>query len=156
MSVDYPTTYVAQSTPNTCWAASTAMMLGRSTDTEIVKEMQAAYPNSVWDDGATELELGEVAKAYGLEQVTPMCQDSDGWEQWLNEHGPMLVQVPGNAYHSIVVAGIRGGDDPENQSTEPVEVHVLDPWSGDQWLSFDTFNNNYELAGDWTNNVYKR
>jgi hypothetical protein len=132
------------------------MMIGRSDDMEIVGEMQAAYPNSVWDDGATELELGQVAQAYGLTQVYPVCQGPEGWEQWLEEHGPMLIQVPGNAYHSIVVVGIRGGEDEERQVSEPVEAHVLDPWSGDLWLDFDTFNNNYELAGDWTNNVYKR
>lgn len=35
-------------------------------------------------------------------------------------------------------------------------MHVLDPWNGDRWLDFDRFNNDYELAGDWTNNVYSR
>jgi hypothetical protein len=63
--------------------------------------------------------------------------------------------VPGNAYHSIVVAGIRG--DGQENTSEQVEVHVLDPWNGDLWLAFDTFNQNYELAGaGWENNVYRR
>jgi len=131
------------------------MMMGRSTDMEIVKELQQQYPDSVWDDGATQLELGQVASYYGLSQIYPVCQDAHGWETWLNDNGPLLIQVPGNAYHSIVVAGIRGGDD-ENSSSA-VEVHVLDPWNGDQWIQFDTFNSNYELAGaGWENNVYRR
>jgi hypothetical protein len=47
MPVDHPLTYVAQSTNNTCWAASTAMMMDRDSDMEIVKEMQEAFPESV-------------------------------------------------------------------------------------------------------------
>lgn len=155
MPVDYATSYVPQTTQRSCWAASTAMMLGRGTDMEIVQEMKVQYPDSVWDDGATELELGQVANYYGLTQVYPVCQGPEGWEQWLNEHGPMLIQVPGRTHHSIVVAGIRGGDTEDR--CEPVEVHVLDPWNGDLWLDFDRFNSDYELAGgNWENNVYKR
>ena len=154
MNVDYSLGYVPQTTNNTCWAASTAMMMGYSSDMDIVAEMRQAYPDSVWDDGATELELGQVAQVYGMTQIYPVCQGPDGWEQWLNDNGPMLIQVPGNAYHSIVVAGIRGGDTEDR--CEPVEVHVMDPWHGERWLDFDRFNNDYEMAGDWSNNVYRR
>ena len=154
MAIDYSLGYIKQSTSNTCWAASTAMMMGRSTDMEIVREMQQSYPDRVWDDGATQLELGQVARQYGLTQIYPVCQGADGWEQWLTSNGPMLIQVPGNAYHSIVVAGIRGGD--TGEVCEPVQVHVYDPWNGDLWVEFDQFNNNYEMAGDWSNNVYRR
>jgi ABC-type bacteriocin/lantibiotic exporter with double-glycine peptidase domain len=155
MPVDHSLNYIQQSTDNTCWAASTAMILGRSTDMEIVKELQQQYPDSVWDDGATQLELGQVASYYGLTQIYPVCQDANGWEQWLNDNGPLLIQVPGNAYHSIVVVGIRGGN--QEDRSEQSEVHVLDPWNGDQWLDFDQFNSNYELAGGgWENNVYRR
>lgn len=154
MGVDHSLSYVPQSTDDTCWAASTAMMMGRGDDMQIVREMQTQFPDSVWDNGATELELGQVARHYGLNQVYPVCQGADGWESWLDSNGPMLVQVPGNAFHSIVVVGIRGGD--TGDSCEPLEMHVLDPWNGDRWLEFDRFNNDYELAGDWTNNVYSR
>jgi ABC-type bacteriocin/lantibiotic exporter with double-glycine peptidase domain len=155
MSTDNPVGYVPQSTNNTCWAASTAMLLGWNDDMQVVQDMKEKFPDSVWDDGATELELGQVAQAYGFTQIYPVCQGPDGWDQWLNDNGPLLIQVPGNAYHSIVVAGIRGGE--QENTSEQVEVHVLDPWNGDQWLPFDTFNSNYELAGaGWENNVYRR
>ena len=154
MAVDYSLNYIRQSTNNTCWAASTAMMVGRSSDMDVVREMQQHYPNSVWNDGATELELGQVARQYGLTQIWPVCQGADGWEQWLASNGPMLIQVPGNSHHSIVVAGIRGGDN--GQVCEPVEVHVYDPWNGEAWIDFDRFNTQYEMAGDWSNNVYRR
>lgn len=154
MAIDYALGYIKQSTSNTCWAASTAMMMGRSTDMEIVREMQQSHPSSVWDNGATELELSQVARQYGLTQIWPVCQGPEGWEQWLASNGPMLIQVPGNSHHSIVVAGIRGGD--TGEVCEPVEVHVYDPWNGDLWIEFDQFNNNYEMAADWSNNVYRR
>jgi hypothetical protein len=36
-------------------------------------------------------------------------------------------------------------------------LSYIDPWNGDQWIPFDTFNSNYELAGGgWENNVYRR
>src|SRR5688572_13000379 len=113
MATDYALSYVPQSTDNTCWAASTAMMVGITDDMQVVAEMQSHHPDSVWDDGATQLELGQVAKQYGMTQIYPVCHGADGWERWLIDNGPLLIQVPGNAYHSIVVAGIRGGDDEE-------------------------------------------
>jgi ABC-type bacteriocin/lantibiotic exporter with double-glycine peptidase domain len=155
VNTDHTLNYVRQSTNNTCWAASTAMMVGLSDDMEVVRNLQQAYPQHVWDNGATQLELGDVAKHYGLTQVYPVCQGPDGWEQWLSANGPLLIQVPGNAFHSIVVAGIRGGDGDDR--CEPVQVHVYDPWHGERWLDFDQFNQQYELAGaGWENNVYRR
>jgi ABC-type bacteriocin/lantibiotic exporter with double-glycine peptidase domain len=157
MNTDYSLNYIHQTTNNTCWAASTAMMMGIASDMDVVKQMQADYPDSVWDNGATQFELGQVASYYGLSQIYPVCQGPEGWEQWLQANGPMLIQVPGNAYHSIVVAGIRGGEDESTQTSSAVEVHVYDPWNGDLWIPFDDFNTRYELAGaGWENNVYRR
>lgn len=155
MSTNYDLSYVAQSTNNTCWAASTAMLVGKATDTEVVDEMMAAFPGSTWNDGATQPELSQVAQHYGFSQIYPVCQGPLGWEQWLVDNGPMLIQVPGNAYHSIVVTGIDAdASDPEGQLAQ---VHVLDPWNGDLWLPFAEFEQRYELAGaGWENNVYRR
>lgn len=154
MSTDNYVGYVPQSTNNTCWAASTAMLLGRSDDMSVVQDMREQFPDSVWDDGATQLELGQVAQAYGFSQIYPVCQGPEGWDQWLNDNGPLLIQVPGNAYHSIVVAGINVSQD---ESVEASQVHVMDPWNGEVWLAFADFESQYELAGtNWTNNVYRR
>ena len=95
MAIDFPLSYIHQSTSNTCWAASTAMMMGRSSDMDIVHEMQQSYPDSVWDNGATELELGQVASVYGLTQIYPVCQGADGWEEWLTSNGPISSPTPG-------------------------------------------------------------
>ena len=151
---DFPRSLVMQSTNNTCWAASTAMILGRATDTEIVQEMMAAFPDSTWNDGATQPELSQVAQQFGMSQVYPVCQDAAGWDQWLTDNGPLLIQVPGNAFHSIVVAGVYVSQD---ESVEESQFHVYDPWYGERWLPFSQLNSEYELAGtSWSNNVYRR
>lgn len=153
MSVDLSVGYVQQSTNMNCWAASTAMLVGYQhsmsiPDTVIVDQMTEADPGSNYHDGATQPELRHVAEHYGFTQVYPVCQDAHGWEEWLNQHGPLLIQVPGNAYHSIVIVGVKPEDTPPT-------IHVLDPWNGDQWISFDDLNSRYELAGvGWENNVY--
>jgi hypothetical protein len=82
MSTDTPVDYVRQSTDNTCWAASTAMLLGWPEDMQVVEDMRVKFPDSVWDNGATELELGQVAQAYGFTQIYPVCQGPEGWDQW--------------------------------------------------------------------------
>lgn len=151
MSVDLPVAYVQQSTTMNCWAASTAMLVGYRdgqclADTTIVDQMSQYDPSGNYHDGATQPELGHVAQLFQLSQVYPVCQDAHGWEQWLNDHGPLLIQVPGNAYHSIVVTGVKPDEG---------QIHVLDPWNGDGWISFDDLNTRYEMAGaGWENNVY--
>jgi len=153
MDVDIPVAYVAQTTTMNCWAASTAMLVGYREgacipDTAIVDQMSQADPSANYHDGATQPELRHVAQQYGFTQVYPVCQDAHGWQEWLDQHGPLLIQVPGNAYHSIVIVGVNPDD-------SPPQIHVMDPWNGDAWISFDDLNQRYELAGaGWENNVY--
>jgi ABC-type bacteriocin/lantibiotic exporter with double-glycine peptidase domain len=145
--VEYSVPYVPQLRNMDCWAASTAMIMGylgyAMVAADVVAAMAQQYPGDNWDDGASEKELGEVAKVYNLQQVYPVCQDANGWEQWLNDHGPLLIQVPG--YHSIVIGGV----DPDANT-----MYVLDPWDGNGWTGFDEMNQRFEAAGDWSNNVY--
>jgi hypothetical protein len=156
-TVNLSVSLVTQTTDWNCWAASIAMMLGRGTDTEIVNELKQRYPDANWDDGATPVELGWAAGEFGLNQVYPVCQGADGWEEWLNAYGPLLIQVPGNSHHSVVVGGVEYARDEEGVCMEE-KLRVLDPWhsgGGDKWLSFDEANNAYELGGaNWPNNVY--
>jgi predicted double-glycine peptidase len=154
---------VNQTTNNTCWAASTAMLLnyrgGSYDDMQVVREMMEAYPGSTWDDGATQPELAQVATKYGFTQVYPACWDAAGWDQELQSNGPMLIQVPGNAYHSIIVYGIdavTAEQQEEQQQSQDSTVYVQDPWYGTRTLSFTQFTQEYELAGSgWNNNIYK-
>ena len=149
---EYNVGYLPQTTDNTCWAASTAMLVnfvqGTSYgDMDIVAAMEAADGEGTYRDGATQPELRHVAEVFRFNQIYPVCQDVNGWAEWLDSYGPLLIQVPGNAYHSIVIAAVRTDQCPE--------FHVLDPWNGELWLDFDDLNSRYELAGaGWENNVY--
>ena len=151
--MDLGVNIVMQTGPMNCWAASTAMVVGYRDsqsipDTAIVDQMQQADPANDYHNGATQPELANVARAFNLQQVYPVCQDAHGWEQWLNDHGPLLIQIPGGAYHSIVIVGVKPEDSPPT-------IHVLDPQQGDRWIGFDTLNSEYEMAGTtWVNNVY--
>ena len=80
MSTNYNLGYIHQSTDNTCWAASTGMLMGKSNDMEVVADMTAAYPDSNWTNGATQPELSQVAQMYGFSQVYPVCQGPAGWD----------------------------------------------------------------------------
>ena len=151
--MDLAVPIVMQTGPMNCWAASTAMLVGYRDsqcipDSAIVDQMQQADPANNYHNGATQPELANVASAFKLTQVFPVCQDATGWEQWLNDHGPLLIQIPGGAYHSIVISGVNPGDNPPT-------IHVLDPQQGDRWIDFNTLETQYEIAGTtWMNNVY--
>ena len=67
-TVDHPVSLVVQSTDWNCWAASLAMMLGRSSDADVVNELKGGTPDANWDDGATPVELGWAAGQFGLSQ----------------------------------------------------------------------------------------
>ncbi len=154
---------VNQTTNNTCWAASTAMLLnyrgGSYDDMQVVREMMEAFPGSTWDDGATQPELAQVAQKYSFTQVYPTCMDARGWEQELQADGPLLIQVPGNAYHSIVVYDIdtvTQEDQEQRQQSQDSTVYVQDPWYGTRQLPYTQFEQEYELAGSsWNNNIYR-
>jgi ABC-type bacteriocin/lantibiotic exporter with double-glycine peptidase domain len=154
---------VTQTTQNTCWAASTAMLLnyrgGSYDDSQVVREMMEAFPGSTWNDGASEPELSQVAQKYSFTQVYPACWDAPGWDQVLQENGPLLIQVPGNTHHSIVVYGIDVRTNEQNEAervSQDSMVFVQDPWYGSRELSFTAFTQEYELAGSsWNNNIYR-
>lgn len=152
VTVEHSITLVLQTDDETCWAASTAMMLGRDDDREIVREVTGEDPDDAENDSVSQVELAQVASHYGFSQVYPVCQDAFGWAEWVAE-GPLLIQIPGGTHHSVVVAGIfASGDENEAQSL----MLIYDPIRGANWLPFDEANAAYELAGeDWVNNVYR-
>jgi ABC-type bacteriocin/lantibiotic exporter with double-glycine peptidase domain len=155
VTVEHTLTYVEQSDDETCWAASTAMMLGRTDDREIVREVTGDDPSDDENDAVSEVELARVANHYGFSQVYPVCQDAFGWADWLAQ-GPLLIQVPGQTHHSVVAAGVYASAD---ENVEESLLLIYDPWPGNgvRWLSFNDANNDYEMAGEnWSNNVYRR
>jgi hypothetical protein len=128
---DWSLTYIPQSQPMSCWAASAAMLTGR-TEADILKEFA-----DFGSDGASEPECQSLASRLSLRIMPEACRNTDGWVQLLSG-GAVMVGIPG---HFIVVSGIYV-DDAGN-----AQVHVLDPASGDSWQVLETVENGYEQ--DW-------
>jgi ABC-type bacteriocin/lantibiotic exporter with double-glycine peptidase domain len=128
---DWPLSYIAQSQPMSCWAASAAMLTSR-TEAEILQEF-----SDFGSDGASEPECQALAQRLSLNIMPEACRATDGWAQLLSG-GAVMVGIPG---HFIVVSGIYV-DDAGN-----AQLHVLDPAAGDHWSTLETVENGYEA--DW-------
>ena len=71
--LDHAVTYVAQSKPMSCWAASAAMMMG-TTEAEILEQFA-----DFGDDGASEPECQALAARLSMNILPEACRDADGW-----------------------------------------------------------------------------
>jgi ABC-type bacteriocin/lantibiotic exporter with double-glycine peptidase domain len=130
-TIDWGLSYIAQSHPMSCWAASAAMLTGR-TEADILQEFA-----DFGSDGASEPECQALASRLGLRVMPEACRTTDGWVQLL-QGGAVMVGIPG---HFIVVSGIHV-DDAGN-----AQVRVLDPARGDYWSVLETVEGGYEA--DW-------
>jgi ABC-type bacteriocin/lantibiotic exporter with double-glycine peptidase domain len=128
---DWPLSYISQTQPMSCWAASAAMLTGR-TEADILQEFA-----DFGSDGADEPECQALAQRLSLRIMPEACRNTDGWVQ-LIAGGAVMVGIPN---HFIVVSGIYV-DDAGN-----AQVHVLDPANGDSWQVLETVENGYEQ--DW-------
>jgi Papain-like cysteine protease AvrRpt2 len=153
MGIDLNVNYVRQSSDGTCWAAAAAMMIGRSEDGSVVQQMDEREPDRSWKNGISARELDLVADVFGWSQVYPVCFSADDWERALNEHGPLIIQIPNTNLRTIVVVGVA----PNSQEPSASHIHVLDPSDSDMWLELDDFQSRYNLGGgSWNDCVYKR
>lgn len=133
---------VMQSTDNTCWAASAAMLLG-SSEQEVVDRV-----GNAGGDGADEPEMNVIASQLGLNMPGGQCMGPEGWHQMLESRGPIMVGIP---RHYIVIAGISS-----EGSTETTQLHVYDPARGEFWMQFDQVNSAYEIDADSGANLLTR
>jgi hypothetical protein len=140
-TVDVPVSLVLQATTNTCWAASAAMLLGKTED-DIV-----GVVGDAGGDGADEPEMSVFTGALGLEIVAPMSMMPEGWAQLLNR-GPIMVGIP---YHYIIVAGIQS-----DGTYGGTRLHIFDPASGERWADYQVIENQYEIDADAGANLIQR
>jgi hypothetical protein len=80
-SVDHSVSLVMQATDNTCWAASSAMLLGKG-ESDVI-----GMVGDAGGDGANEPEMQVFTEALGLEIVAPSSMMPEGWAQLLNRPG---------------------------------------------------------------------
>ena len=133
--------HLQQSTPNTCWAASAAMLTG-TTETDITTKF------AFGDDGASEPECQQLASGLSLTIVPEACRAGEGWWQLL-QGGPVMVGIPG---HFIVVSGIDYNDD-----TQAYYLYVNDPLnSGPDWRLLETVESGYEADWEFSYDMLQR
>jgi hypothetical protein len=141
-SVDHSVSLVMQATDNTCWAASSAMLLGKG-ESDVI-----GMVGDAGGDGANEPEMQVFTEALGLEIVAPSSMMPEGWAQLLNR-GPVMVGIP---YHYIVVAGIES-----DGTYGGTRLHIFDPASGERWADYQVIENQYEIdAAAGANLIQKR
>ena len=148
MAIDHEVYWQPQSQNMSCWAASTAMMIGYRD--------QVSYPESevlkqfadFGVDGADDSECAQLAYQLGFTILPNQCALPEAWEQML-QRGPIMV---GSPTHVIVVAGISGDGTPEGS-----HFHVLDPARGDFWGPYMDVETQYELNPDagYENNLFQ-
>jgi ABC-type bacteriocin/lantibiotic exporter with double-glycine peptidase domain len=140
MSTEYSVEFVPQTQAMSCWAASTAMMLGYRNNQSYPESAVLAQFKEFGADGADEGECQQLAYRLGFNIVVNACRNAQGWAQML-ERGPVMV---GSPTHVIVIAGVNNEDD-DSQA----QLKILDPAStGEQWGGYQAIEQQYELNPD--------
>lgn len=138
MSINQSVGLVAQPTDVTCWAASIAMLTGKTVD-EVV---DAADMNTT--DGYGWGDIQRAVSAHGLTEIGPACGGPDYFASYL-ERSPLWIVEVGAPYHAVVLAGLNGGG-----HWDDTMATVYNPWppgSGAvETRTFAEFADEYELG----------
>lgn len=117
-TVLHPILLVPQPTPTSCWAASTAMLLGRIGPVSAPAFMLAADGGMLNDSQLNDAAISsQFAQHFGLRLIHGQTWTPDGLARVI-ERGPVMCNVlwnvggylsgAGSSGHMIVLAGIRG------------------------------------------------
>jgi ABC-type bacteriocin/lantibiotic exporter with double-glycine peptidase domain len=136
MSADYFVSHVPQTQQMSCWAASTAMMIGYRDNQCYPEEAVLQQFAEFGIDGADNEECKKLASVLGLNVLPDQCSTAAAWDQML-QNGPIMVGTP---THVIVVAGVSGED---VDDTAQLKVH--DPaQDGEYWGAYQAIEQGYE------------
>jgi hypothetical protein len=138
MAINQSVTLVPQPTEVTCWAASIAMLVGKTA------EQVCEDAGMTTTDGYGWSEIQNAVAFHGLKEIGPACGGPDYFGPLL-ERSPLWIVEVGAPYHAVVVAGLNGGG-----NWNDTEVTIYNPWppgSGAiEYKTFEDFANEYELG----------
>lgn len=138
LAVNQSLTLVAQPTEVTCWAASIAMLTGKSV------EDVCSDAGMTTTDGYGWGEIQQAVSVHGLTEIGPACGGPDYFAQML-ERSPLWIVEVGAPYHAVVLAGLNGGG-----NWDDTEATIYNPWppgSGAiERKPFAEFADEYELG----------
>jgi hypothetical protein len=132
---------VAQPTDVTCWAASIAMLVGRSAEDVCDAAGMSVDVGYGWDD------IRKAVWAFNLTEIGPACGGPDYFAPML-ERSPLWIVEVGAPYHAVVVTGMY--TDADEWAWDNTTVTINNPWppgSGTvEEKAFADFANEYELG----------
>jgi len=129
---------VDQSERMSCWAASTAMMMGWYNSQSIPEDAILEQFRHFGYDGTDSSEAMQLANAVGLSVIAGACRTDEDWRR-LIDRGPLMVGIPG---HWIVVSGYNGEGD-------AMQMYVHDPARGEFWADWTQVESLYEMQPDF-------
>ncbi|MEO9137942.1 MAG: papain-like cysteine protease family protein, partial [Jatrophihabitans sp.] len=136
MSSDYMVPFVPQTQRMSCWAASTAMMLGYARNQSYPESAVLEEFASFGIDGADNEECKQLAAQLNLYVLPDQCNSPGAWDQML-QRGPVMV---GSPTHVIVIGGIK------DEESEFAQLKVYDPaYSGEHWGAYQDTETQYEM-----------
>jgi ABC-type bacteriocin/lantibiotic exporter with double-glycine peptidase domain len=144
VDIGYPVTWVQQPTSMSCWAASLAMLTGRSTAQEIADEV--GLPHAM-DDGASTEEFEDATRnKLGLQLEGGACGYPNMFAGWLEQYGPIMVCKDINpGFHAVVISGIHG-----DGTAEGTYFDQNDPAAGVNTIWYADFVQQYEGGAEFT------
>ena len=132
---------VSQSRNDLCWAAAIAMLLNFRDGTDYSDlDVANSYPHD--GTGAGPDDWARLADSHRLDFQPGQCLGPDDWEKTV-AHGPVIVVIPGNNWHAVVVSGAES-----DGTIEGSRIYVEDPGRGEQWWDFHTFSLNFEAGAE--------
>lgn len=139
VAVHQSVSLVPQPTDSSCWAASIAMLLGKTPE-EVVSEAGMSLDEGYgWD------QIEPAAKKLGLAELAPACGMPSLLAGWLQDNGPLWVVEVGAPYHAVVVGGVEG-----DGTVDGTHVIVYNPWPPNSGAienpTFAAFEQDFELG----------
>lgn len=141
--------YQPQSSNNSCWAASAAMVVGwrdrmSIPDSEIAAKVPAlnAYRTGLWPRDRQKL-----ADVWNLVAEAAASYTVDAWKDMLQRYGPIYIDMtatPSGGGHARVLVGIESDGNADGSGTT---MYMYDPWPSSKGrikLSFAQFLALYE------------
>jgi hypothetical protein len=134
---------VAQPTDVTCWAASIAMLVGKTAEEVCEAASMSVNEGYGWD------QIRNAVSVWGLTEIGPACGGPDYFAPMLQSSPLWIVEV-GAPYHAVVLTGMYTDADDWAAAFDTTRVTVNNPWppgSGNvEDKPYSEFSNEYELG----------
>jgi ABC-type bacteriocin/lantibiotic exporter with double-glycine peptidase domain len=143
VEISYPVGYVQQPTSMSCWAASLAMLTGKTSAEEVAQDTNLEH---AMIDGASTEEFQNAVTHLGLQLQGGACGYPNMFADWLANYGPIMVAKDLNpGFHAVVISGIHG-----DGTAEQTYFDQNDPAAGVNTIWYADFVQQYEGGAAFT------